>query len=109
MSDKPVFLFIGVYSDPALAREDLEVVRDLHAAKVIGTYDAAVATKKRRVGQGRREREQLTLELPQVAVETAQRRPLAMPAVAAPVAVVAPVGPPVARAAVADQQLSASH
>ncbi len=39
------FLFVGVYSDPALAREDLEVVRDLHAAKIIGTYDAAVATK----------------------------------------------------------------
>jgi uncharacterized membrane protein len=45
MADQSAFLFVGVYSDPALAREDLEVVRDLHAAKIIGTYDAAVATK----------------------------------------------------------------
>ena len=45
MSDQPVFLFLGVYGDPAVAREDLEVVRDLHATGVIGTYDAAVAVK----------------------------------------------------------------
>ena len=44
MSD-PVFVFLGVYGDPAIAREDLEVVRDLHATGVIGTYDAAVAVK----------------------------------------------------------------
>jgi len=46
MSDQSVFLFIGVYSNPVFAREDLEIVRDLHAAKIIGTYDAAVATKE---------------------------------------------------------------
>ena len=45
MSDQPVFVFLGVYSDPAIAREDLEVVRDLHATGDIGTYDAAVAVK----------------------------------------------------------------
>ena len=45
MSDQPVFVFLGVYSDPAIAREDLEVVRDLHATGVIGAYDAAVAVK----------------------------------------------------------------
>jgi uncharacterized membrane protein len=45
MSDQSVFLFIGVYSDPVVAREDLEAVRDLHATKIIGTYDAAIATK----------------------------------------------------------------
>jgi uncharacterized membrane protein len=45
MSDQPVFLFLGVYGDPAVARDDLEVVRDLHATGVIGTYDAAVAVK----------------------------------------------------------------
>jgi len=45
MSDQPVFVFLGVYGDPAIAREDLEVVRDLHATGVIGTYDAAVAVK----------------------------------------------------------------
>ena len=46
MSDKPVFLYIGVYSDPAMAKADLEVVRDLHGARIIGTYDAAVAVKE---------------------------------------------------------------
>ena len=46
MSDKPVFLSIGVYSDPAMARADLEVVRELRGARIIGTYDAAVAVKE---------------------------------------------------------------
>jgi uncharacterized membrane protein len=41
-----VFLFIGVYSDPAMAKADLEVVRDLHGARIIGAYDAAVAVKE---------------------------------------------------------------
>ena len=45
MSDQPVFLFLGVYDDPAVARDDREVVRELHTAGVIGTYDAAVAVK----------------------------------------------------------------
>ncbi len=45
MADQPVFLFLGVYGDPAVARDDLEVVRDLHATGVIGTYDAAIAVK----------------------------------------------------------------
>jgi len=45
MSDRPVFVFLGVYSDPAIAREDLELVCDLHATGVIGAYDAAVAVK----------------------------------------------------------------
>jgi uncharacterized membrane protein len=46
MTDTPVFLFIGVYDNPVLARGDLEVVRDLHAAGAVGTYDAAVAVKE---------------------------------------------------------------
>jgi uncharacterized membrane protein len=46
MSDQTVFLYIGVYDNPVFAREDLEIVRDLHATKVIGTYDAAIATKE---------------------------------------------------------------
>ncbi len=46
MADQSVFLYVGVYDNPVFAREDLEVVRDLHAAKIIGTYDAAVATKE---------------------------------------------------------------
>ena len=45
VSDKLVFLYIGIYSDPELAQADLEVVRDLHGARIIGTYDAAVAVK----------------------------------------------------------------
>ena len=45
MADQPVFLFLGVYDDPAVARDDLEVVRDLHFQGVIGTYDAAIAVK----------------------------------------------------------------
>ncbi|MGO4105124.1 DUF1269 domain-containing protein [Leifsonia sp. YAF41] len=42
---EPVFLFVGVYEDPATAEDDLELVRELHETKVIGTYDAGIATK----------------------------------------------------------------
>jgi uncharacterized membrane protein len=40
-----VFLFIGTYPDEASARADYEVVKDLHSAGAVGTYDAAVVTK----------------------------------------------------------------
>ena len=46
MADKPVFLFLGVYGNKVDATADLEVVRDLHAAGAIGTYDAAIAVKE---------------------------------------------------------------
>jgi uncharacterized membrane protein len=46
MSDDSVFLYLGVYPDTATAESDLEVVRELHASKVIGTFDAGVATKE---------------------------------------------------------------
>lgn len=46
MSDDPVFLYVGVYADTAKAESDLEVVRELHSSKVIGTFDAAVAYKE---------------------------------------------------------------
>lgn len=46
MADKPVFLYMGQYDDPALAKADLETVRKLHRDRVIGTYDAAVVVKK---------------------------------------------------------------
>lgn len=46
MTDKPVFLYVGVYDDPDLAQFDLSLVNELHAKKVIGTYDAAVAIKE---------------------------------------------------------------
>jgi uncharacterized membrane protein len=40
-----VFLYIGTYDNEAAARADYEVVKDLHAAGAVGTYDAAVVTK----------------------------------------------------------------
>jgi uncharacterized membrane protein len=46
MADKPAFLFLGVYGNKVDATADLEVVRDLHAAGAIGTYDAGIAVKQ---------------------------------------------------------------
>ena len=40
-----VFIYIGTYPSEAAARDDYEVVKDLHAAGAVGTYDAAVITK----------------------------------------------------------------
>ena len=40
-----VFIFIGTYPSEAAARDDYAVVKDLHAAGAVGTYDAAVVTK----------------------------------------------------------------
>jgi len=40
-----VFIYIGTYPSEAGARADYGVVKDLHAAGAIGTYDAAVITK----------------------------------------------------------------
>ena len=41
-----VFLFIGTYPDEEHRREyDYDLVKDLHAAGAVGTYDAAVVTK----------------------------------------------------------------
>ena len=40
-----VFIYIGTYPDEASARDDYQVVKDLHAAGAVGTYDAAVVTK----------------------------------------------------------------
>jgi uncharacterized membrane protein len=40
-----MFLYIGTYASEAAARADYEVVKDLHAADAVGTYDAAVITK----------------------------------------------------------------
>ncbi len=39
------FLLIGAYSDEADAQADYDVVKALHAEKVIGGFDAAVITK----------------------------------------------------------------
>jgi uncharacterized membrane protein len=40
-----VFLYLGTYPDEASARADYDIVKDLHAAGAVGTYDAAVVTK----------------------------------------------------------------
>ena len=45
MADEPVFLYIAGYDSEADAREDYEVLLELHAAGVVGTYDAALVTK----------------------------------------------------------------
>lgn len=45
MSDEPVFVYIAAYDKEDDARFDYEVLKELHAAGVIGTYDAALITK----------------------------------------------------------------
>jgi uncharacterized membrane protein len=40
-----MFLYIGTYPSEAAARSDYDMVKDLHALTVVGTYDAAVITK----------------------------------------------------------------
>ena len=41
----PVFIYIGTYPSEAVAQADYDVVKDLHAAGAVGTYDASVVTK----------------------------------------------------------------
>jgi len=45
MADNPVFIYVGTYPDETAARDDYEVVKDLHAVGAVGSYDAAVLTK----------------------------------------------------------------
>ena len=40
-----VFIYIGTYPGEAAARDDYDVVKDLHAAGAVGSYDASVVTK----------------------------------------------------------------
>jgi uncharacterized membrane protein len=40
-----MFLYLGTYPNEAAARSDYDVVKDLHSADVVGTYDAALITK----------------------------------------------------------------
>jgi uncharacterized membrane protein len=40
-----VFIYVGTYPDEAQARDDYQVIKDLHSAGAVGTYDAAVVTK----------------------------------------------------------------
>jgi uncharacterized membrane protein len=39
------FIFIGTYPDEESAQADYGVVKDLHSAGAVGTYDASVVTK----------------------------------------------------------------
>ncbi len=41
----PVFVYVGTYPSETSARADYDVVKDLHAAGAVGTYDASVVTK----------------------------------------------------------------
>jgi len=45
MSDRPVFLYAAVYDEMADAEVDFEAVYELHAAGLVGTFDAAVVEK----------------------------------------------------------------
>src|SRR3954447_5782203 len=40
-----VFVYIGTYPNVALAQQDYALVKELHTADAIGTYDAGVVTK----------------------------------------------------------------
>ncbi len=40
-----VFIYIGTYPNKAAAEVDYRVVKDLHAAGLVGTYDVGVVTK----------------------------------------------------------------
>jgi uncharacterized membrane protein len=46
MADQPVFVFLAAYDDAADAELDYEGVFELHAAGLIGTFDAAVVEKQ---------------------------------------------------------------
>ena len=39
------FIFVATYPDEATAQDDYQVVKELHAGGLVGSYDAAVVTK----------------------------------------------------------------
>jgi uncharacterized membrane protein len=39
------FIYVGTYPSEDAAQADYDVVKDLHAAGAVGTYDAGVVTK----------------------------------------------------------------
>lgn len=45
MSDRPVFVYAATYADRMDADADYDALLDLHAAKLVGTYDVALVTK----------------------------------------------------------------
>jgi uncharacterized membrane protein len=40
-----MFIYLGTYPSETVARNDYDIVKDLHSVDVVGTYDAAVITK----------------------------------------------------------------
>jgi uncharacterized membrane protein len=40
-----VFIYIGTYPSESAARDDYQIIKDLHSAGAVGTYDAAVVAK----------------------------------------------------------------
>ena len=40
-----VFIYVGTYPGEAAARADYDIVKNLHSAGAVGTYDASVVTK----------------------------------------------------------------
>ncbi len=45
MSDRPVFIYAATYTDRVDAFADYESLLELHAAKLVGTYDVALIVK----------------------------------------------------------------
>src|SRR5271154_395930 len=45
MSDRPVFIYAATYSDRADAFADYDSLLELHAARLVGTYDVALIVK----------------------------------------------------------------
>jgi uncharacterized membrane protein len=45
MSDRPVFIYAATYSSTDDAWGDYDILLELHAEKLVGTYDAAVINK----------------------------------------------------------------
>jgi uncharacterized membrane protein len=45
MSDRPVFIFAATYADREAAYLDYDGLLELHADKLVGTYDVAIVTK----------------------------------------------------------------
>jgi len=46
--DNDTFIYVAAYPDEMSAQADYQVVKDLHASGIVGSYDAAVVTKDAR-------------------------------------------------------------
>ncbi len=45
MSDRPVFIYAATYADRAGAEADYDALLEMHAAKLVGTYDLALTAR----------------------------------------------------------------